>query len=114
MKQIPDEILQRCTFYRTPNSPPAEQARITRIKDHPLSKCGECNEPVNDVRTYSYLQTPFWHWREKCITCKRYRHPVTGEMFEGTAIDLSRSLNNQASVDAYNAKKNVFKADRDK
>ena len=104
MKHLPDEILVRCTFYRTTNSPPLEEARITNIKPDKDTVCGDCGLHVNDVRTYSYLQTPFYHWREKCMACKRYRHPITDEMTDLSGLEISRSLYNQAAVDAYQEK----------
>ena len=114
MKTIPKEIADRCTFYRTPNSPPLEPVRITNIEPDKVTVCGDCGDNVNDARTYSYLQTPFWHWREKCMACKRYRHPITGEMLEVTGVELNRNICNKESVEAYAAKKNVLGRVKDK
>jgi Leu/Phe-tRNA-protein transferase len=38
------------------------------------------------------VDKPHPHWRQKCINCKRYRHPISEEWVDQNAVELYRSL----------------------
>tara|TARA_B110000503_G_scaffold7990_1_gene10876 strand:- start:985 stop:1344 length:360 start_codon:yes stop_codon:yes gene_type:complete len=112
---IPQEILERLEFTKVSTGPEVmDPPRIKRIAPLVNHKCDDCGLSVTPVKTMSYLQTPFWHWREKCVTCKRYKHPVTDLMVDFTGQELNRNLASQSYCDAYSAKITAKKSLRDK
>ena len=67
MRDIPKEILDRCTFKRFAKDDPIE--KIHTIV--PIAPC-PCGRILDDVRRVRLNKTkePYPHWREYCITCK--------------------------------------------
>ncbi len=67
MREIPKEILDRCTFKPTGHGDPIE--KIHKIV--PVDPC-PCGATLDDIRLVRIQKNcePHPHWREYCHTCK--------------------------------------------
>ena len=73
MKDIPEEIKARLVF-RKPTAHEEHILPVVNVKPLPDTQCNDCDETAPHRREFARVTTPFAHWREKCVTCKRYRH----------------------------------------
>lgn len=92
MKHIPEDILKLLNFEHRKHSGPhwgddwnGELANDTipkvliNITQLP-QQCTDCSKTVTDRQTIlRRVHTPWPHWREHCVNCKLYRHPITKE-----------------------------------
>ena len=71
-----------------------EPKHLQPVKVEHIADCNDCGEPdvVNRTVCYSYVDKPHAHWRQKCMNCKRYKHPYSGEWLEINAVELYRGL----------------------
>jgi len=71
-----------------------EPEHLQPVKVEHIADCDDCGEPdvVNRTVCYSYVDKPHPHWRQKCINCKRYKHPISEEWVDQSAVELYRSL----------------------
>ena len=77
--QIPKPILDRIEWDNNTDVP--ENCRIKSLK--PCTEvCPDCGKTVTDRRIIKKLyERPYTHWRTKCFSCKRVKHPETGEFY---------------------------------
>ncbi len=98
--QIPKPILDQITWDNRDEEP--EHYRIKSLA--PQTKpCENCGITVTDRRIiHKIYDRPYKHWRTKCFTCKKVRHPETGEFTLPDAaafhyyqtIEIKRQKNN--------------------
>jgi hypothetical protein len=71
-----------------------EPEHLQPVKVEHVADCSDCGKPdvLNRTVCFTLVDKPHTHWREKCINCKRYKHPVSGEWLEITAVSLGRQL----------------------
>ena len=71
MRDIPKDILNRCTFQKRGRHDDVNQRIVAIIPEHDC----ECGEPLINTRTTRIAKNkdPVPHWRELCMTCHRVR-----------------------------------------
>jgi hypothetical protein len=71
-----------------------EPEHLQPVKVEHIADCGDCGatDILNRTVCYTLVDKPHTHWREKCINCKRHKHPISGEWLEINAVELYRKL----------------------
>lgn len=90
-----------------PTMPP----ELVKVRDQPTD-CGDCGKacsqpPRREIKFYSHPNHKP-HWRERCLACRRYRHPDSGlfEIEPGPACQIFLNwAKHQYSLEKKQAKK---------
>lgn len=71
-----------------------EPEHLHPVKVEHRADCNDCGAEnvLNRTVCYTLVDKPHPHWREKCINCKRYKHPLSGEWLIVNAVELYRKL----------------------
>jgi hypothetical protein len=73
---IPKPILDQIEWDDRKDEP--EHYRVKRLKPC-TAPCNDCGDAVCDRSIIVKLhQSPYPHWRTRCLTCKRVKNPITG------------------------------------
>ena len=92
MREIPKEILDRCTFGSTIKGDPIE--KIKNIVPLNPCPCGKVLDDTRRVRIHK-VREPKPHWREYCYTCKMVSFRDQNTWY--TAQDLNMLIRSQNS-----------------
>lgn len=77
-----------------PRKLPHEPEHLRPVNVEHIADCDDCGltSVLNRTVCYTLVDKPHTHWRQKCNNCKRYRHPISGEWVDQSAVELYRSL----------------------
>jgi len=78
--QIPKEILDRLILRTRPTEDENTVYPSEVELKHEPKQCDDCERTVTDRRTAIKLyETPYPHWRNVCLNCKKIKNPDSGE-----------------------------------
>tara|TARA_R110000868_G_scaffold46659_1_gene153929 strand:+ start:3995 stop:4318 length:324 start_codon:yes stop_codon:yes gene_type:complete len=88
---IPEEIKARLIF-RKPTTHEDVILPVKEILPINNTKCSDCDLRVSDHREFTRVVTPFPHWREKCMICKKLRHFDSDGVWYDDVREINRTM----------------------